>query len=291
MPELPEVQTTVNGLNRYVRGLVIKDVWTDYYSEFHVGKPNIKDKKFFRKFRVAVIGKKILSASRRGKNVLIHLSGEQTILVHMKLTGSLLYGTYKKISNENKNKFIHVIFNLSNGKDLALSDLRKFAKVTLVDTDKLEKSPDLKNLGPEPLAPDFTWEKFKERLFKKPNGKIKRVLMDQTIIAGIGNIYSDEILWHISVHPLQKVEKIPPAKIKKMYGAMRKILRYSIKIGGDSESDYRNILGQRGRFKNKTRAYGREGEHCSKPNCRGIIKRIKIASRSAHFCPVHQKKY
>src|SRR3989344_7808624 len=124
MPELPEVQTTVNGLNRYVRGLVIKDVWTDYYSEFHVGKPNIKDKKFFRKFRVAVIGKKILSASRRGKNVLIHLSGGQTTLVHMKLTGSLLYGTYKKIPNY---RFIHVIFNLSNGKDLALSDLRKFA--------------------------------------------------------------------------------------------------------------------------------------------------------------------
>ena len=289
MPELPEVQTTVNGLNRYVRDLIIKDVWTDYYSEFHVGKPNIKDKKFFRKFRVAVIGKKILSASRRGKNVLIHLSSEQTILVHMKLTGSLLYGTYKKISNENKNKFIHIIFNLSNEKDLALSDLRKFAKVTLVDTDKLETDSDLKNLGPEPLEKKFTWQKFQERLLKKPNGKIKQVLMDQTIIAGIGNIYSDEMLWQADVHPLSPIKKIPAVNLKKMSVAMKKILKRSLKIGGDSESDYRNILGEKGNFQNETQAYGREGKKCSRKNCRGIIKRIKLGGRSVHFCPAHQK--
>ncbi|MEK7176206.1 MAG: DNA-formamidopyrimidine glycosylase [Patescibacteria group bacterium] len=283
MPELPEVQTTVNGLNRYVRGLIIKDVWTDYYSEFHLGKPNIKDREFFKKFRTAVIGAKILGASRRAKNILLQLSNGKTILIHMKMTGCLLYGTYKINS-----KFIHAIFSLSNGKELALSDLRKFAKVTLIKTNELETSSDLKNLGPEPLEKNFSWQKFQERLLKKSQGKIKPVLMDQTVIAGIGNIYSDEMLWHAGVHPLTVVKKIPPAKIKKMFAAMRKILRHSIKIGGDSESDYRNILGQRGRFQNETRAYGHEGESCSKLNCRGHIKRIKIAGRSAHFCPVHQ---
>ena len=284
MPELPEVQTTVNGLNQFVKGLTIKNVWTDYYSEFHLGRPNIKNREYFKKFRTAVIGAKILGARRRAKNILIRLSNGKTILIHMKLTGYLFYSDCQQ-----KNKFVHIIFFLSDGKCLALSDLRKFAKVTLMDTNKIESDSDLKNLGPEPLEKNFTCQKFQEQLLKKPNAKIKQVLMDQAIVAGIGNIYSDEILWATGIHPLQKVVSITPAKIKKMYSVMRKILRYSLSIGGDSESDYRNILGQRGNFQNKTHAYGHEGESCSKPKCRGIIKRIKIASRSAHFCPVHQK--
>ena len=285
MPELPEVQTTVNGLNQFVKGLTIKNVWTDYYSEFHLGRPNIKNREYFKKFRTAVIGAKILGARRRAKNILIRLSNGKTILIHMKLTGYLFYSDCQQ-----KNKFVHVIFSLSDGKCLALSDLRKFAKVTLMDTNKIESDSDLKNLGPEPLEKNFTCQKFQEQLLKKPNAKIKQVLMDQAIVAGIGNIYSDEILWATGIHPLQKVASITPAKIKKMYSVMRKILRYSLSIGGDSESDYRNILGQRGNFQNKTRAYGHEGESCSKPKCRGIIKRIKIASRSAHFCPIHQNQ-
>ena len=285
MPELPEVQTTVNGLNQFVKGLTIKNVWTDYYSEFHLGRPNIKNREYFKKFRTAVIGAKILGAHRRAKNILIRLSNGKTILIHMKLTGYLFYSDCQQ-----KNKFVHVIFSLSDGKCLALSDLRKFAKVILIDTNKIETDSDLKNLGPEPLEKNFTCQKFQEQLLKKPNAKIKQVLMDQTIVAGIGNIYSDEILWATGIHPLQKVASITPAKIKKMYSVMRKILRYSLSIGGDSESDYRNILDQRGNFQNKTRAYGHEGESCSKPKCRGIIKRIKIASRSAHFCPIHQNQ-
>ena len=286
MPELPEVQTTVNGLNRFVKELTIKNVWTDYYSEFHLGRPNIKNREYFKKFRTAVIGAKILGAHRRAKNILIRLSNGKTILIHMKLTGYLFYGDCQQ-----KNKFVHVIFSLSDGKCLALSDLRKFAKVILIDTNKIETDSDLKNLGPEPLEKNFTCQKFQEQLLKKPNAKIKQVLMDQAIVAGIGNIYSDEILWATGIHPLQKVASITPAKIKKMYSVMRKILRYSLSIGGDSESDYRNILGQRGNFQNKTRAYGHEGEGCSKPKCHGIIKRIKIASRSSHFCPIHQNHW
>ena len=283
MPELPEVQTTVDGLNRYARGLIIKDVWTDYYSKFHLGKPNIKDGKYFRKFRAAVMGAKILGAKRRAKNILLGLSNGKTILIHLKLTGSLLYKERSKAD-----KFIHMIFSLSNGKELALSDLRKFAKVTLANTAELGNMPDLKNLGPEPLEKNFTWQKFQKRLLKKPNGKIKQVLMDQTVIAGIGNIYSDEMLWHAGVHPLTLVKKIPPEKFKLLFSTMRKILVRSIKIGGDSESDYRNILGEKGNFQNETRVYGQEGEPCSKPKCRGLIKRLKLGGRSARFCGEHQ---
>jgi formamidopyrimidine-DNA glycosylase len=302
MPELPEVETTVRGLNKRVKNLTIKDVWTDSYSEFHQGKPNIKDRAFFKKFRRAVTGRKILGAARRAKNVLIHLNGGITILIHLKMTGHLLYGRYrfqkgKWEPTENgplkdpMNRFVHAVFTLSNSKSLALSDLRKFAKVTFEKTADLETAPDLKNLGPEPLDPGFNLKKFSERLGLKPNGKIKQVLMDQEILAGIGNIYSDEILWQADVQPLAKVKNIPLSKLKLMYAAMKKVLRRSIKIGGDSETDYRNVDGKIGGYQNITKAYGREGEKCSRPRCPGVIRRIKIGGRSAHFCPIHQIKY
>lgn len=319
MPELPEVQTTVDGLTKHVVGLTITDVWTDYYSEFHIGKPNIKDRVFFKKFRSTIRGRKIIGANRRGKNVLINLTGNQTILVHMKMTGHLLYGKYKKtskslpaVSKEPKsatqnarwfaeeagpirddpyNRFVHVIWMLSNGKHLALSDLRKFAKVTLTTTDKIENDSDLKNLGPEPLDKNFTGKTLAERLLCRPKGKIKQVLMDQNVIAGIGNIYADEILWASGIHPETTVKKIPVKKFAEMYENMKRLLRYSLSIGGSSESDYRDILGRPGNFQNKTMVYGHEGETCQKTGCRGIIKRIKIGGRSAHFCTVHQIEF
>jgi formamidopyrimidine-DNA glycosylase len=299
MPELPEVETTVRGLNENVKNLVIKDVWTDYFSEFHIGKPNIKNRTYFKKFHEAVSGARILGAARRAKNVLIHLSNGKTILVHMKMTGHLLYGEYEKIDKNWKpkeegplkdpfNRFIHVVFTLGNGKHLVLSDLRKFAKITLIDTKNLEKDPDLSDLGPEPLSENFSEKIFTERLSLRPKGKIKQVLMDQTVIAGIGNIYSDEILFAAGVHPLTEVTSIPKKNLRLAYQAMKKILRYSLAIGGSSESDYRNIFGQPGNFQNKTKAYGHEGERCSKRGCGGKIVRIKIGGRSASFCPKHQ---
>src|SRR3989344_4741272 len=146
MPELPEVQTTVSGLNRTVVGLKILDVWTNYNSPFHANKDNIKNPKFFREFKKKTIGQKILKAERRAKNILIHLSSNQTILIHMKMTGHLLYGQYKHDKKNDKwapsvngplgdsfNSFIRLVFSLSNGKHLALSDMRRFAKATTID--------------------------------------------------------------------------------------------------------------------------------------------------------------
>jgi formamidopyrimidine-DNA glycosylase len=147
---------------------------------------------------------------------------------------------------------------------------------------------DLEKLGPEPLEKSFTYEIFKERLHKKPNGKIKTVLMDQEIISGIGNIYSDEALWASSIHPLQKVKDISEAQLKLLFKNIIKILTESIKVGGDSMSDYRNPLGGKGGYQNIHKAYGQEGKKCQKKDG-GIIKRIKVGGRSACFCPVHQK--
>lgn len=285
MPELPEVQTTVNGLNRTVKGRKIIDVWTDYKSAHKMHKGSVKNPKFFSDFKKQIKGQKILKAERRGKNILINLSGNKTILVHMKMTGYFFYNPPKDAP------FVHLDLTLDSQKHLAFSDMRKFAKITLIPTDKLDESLHVLHLGPEPLDKKFTFEIFKEGLLKKPKGKIKTVLMDQEIIVGIGNIYSDEILWRVSVHPLSIVQAIPEKNLKKMFKAVKETLKKGIDFGGDSMSDYRNINGEKGKFQDYHRAYQRTGLKCLKPRCKGIIKRMVVGARSAHFCPVHQKLF
>ena len=311
MPELPEVHTTVTGLQIVLQGLKVIDVWTSYNSSFHAGKENIKNPIYFRKFKKNIVGQKITGTSRRGKNVLIHLKNGFTILVHMKMTGHLLYGRYskRKIKSEKgkvkeewtpaengplqdpKNRWIRFVVTLSNGKHLAFSDLRKFGKITLIETKKLYESDDLKNLGHEPLEKNFKFLNFKEVLFKRPNGRIKTVLMNQNLISGIGNIYSDEILWEAGVHPESKPQSIPNAQFQKMFKVMKKTLSRGIDFGGDSTSDYRNIFGKPGKFHHTHQAYRRSGERCRNHGCKGIIHRKKIGGRSGHFCQKHQKLF
>lgn len=305
MPELPEVQTTVDGIKKVAQNLTITDVWTDYRSPFHSQKDNIKNPLFFEKFKSQVIGTKITVSSRRAKNVLIHLSNDKTILIHMKMTGHIMYGKYRIDTTKAKdpwtpvedntplsdpfNRFIHLVLTLSNGCQLVLSDMRKFAKVTLLDTNRLEESADLKGVGPEPLDAQFTLSIFKERIKMRPNGKIKTVLMDQQLISGIGNIYSDEILWRAGVHPEETVQNIPEEKFKLMYKATQETLTKGIDFGGDSMSDYRNIHGERGKFQDHHQAYRRTHKPCEKRGCKGIITRKMISGRSAHFCNEHQQ--
>jgi formamidopyrimidine-DNA glycosylase len=336
MPELPEVQTTVNGLNSRISGLTIGDVWTDYGGSFHKGKDSIKDPTFFAKFKKEVIGAKIISVTRRAKNILIHVETESAgknksttkhksadnkkiILIHMKMTGHILYGRYildaKKAAKKQKdpwtpapdeaeafsdpfNRFIHFVMTLSNGQNVALSDMRKFAKVTLIDElptgDANEKeileSLHLANIGPEPLEKGFTYNIFKSRLQLRPNGRIKNVLMDQSIIAGVGNIYSDEALWRTGLHPEEPVKNIPDSLLKKLYLDTRQVLEKGIDFGGDSMSDYRNIDGERGKFQEQHNAYRKTGKKCTKPGCTGVILRKVVGGRSAHFCSVHQAR-
>ena len=289
MPELPEVEATVRDLNKKVLGRTFVDVWTDF-------KNTIKKPKSFKEFKNQIRGRKIRRVWRRGKNILLDLPGDKTLLIHQKLTGHLLLGEWKQnkgewqtkipgpLSEDPKNRFLHLIFWLDNGQMLALSDLRKFAKIELLDKETLEK--ELSSFGPEPLEKDFTFEKFKG-CFKNKKGKIKQILMDQTVIAGIGNIYSDEILWRAKIHPFKDVSKLTEEELKKIYQAMRETLEKSIELGGESISDFRRISGQRGYFDKARKVYRREGQKCS--HCGTIIKRVKLAGRSAHFCPKCQK--
>lgn len=281
MPELPEVETTVRGLRKTIVGLTIKNVWTDLKTKDSRKYDTVANPRYFLSFKKEIVNKKIKSVERQAKNILINLSNNKTILIHMKMTGHLLFN--------NKDKFVHVLFDLSDNNYLAFSDMRKFGKITLLDTKTAHDSKHLKNIGPEPLSKQFTIKNFKLQILKKPNGKIKTVLMDQTIIAGIGNIYSDEILWQAGIHPERKIKNIKEIKFKKIFKAMQRILIKSIKAGGDSMSDYINISGKKGKFQFFHQAYQRTGEKCRKNGCKGFIKRKMINSRSAHFCSVHQK--
>lgn len=277
MPELPEVQTIVSDLERVLPNLKIKDVWSDW-------KKIIKQPKSFDEFRKKLIGKKIIKIRRKGKNILIDLSGDETLLIHQKMTGHILYGPLR---DDPYNQYIHLLINLSNGYSLALSDLRKFAKVLIWPTNKLDELEDLKKIGPEPLDKNFTFEKFKE-IFAGKKGKIKHFLMDQKNIAGIGNIYADEILWEAGAHPLREIQKISGAELKKIYEAIKKVLRKAIEAKGDSMSDYRRPSGEKGNYQNMQNAYRMTGQKCKKKDG-GVITRVKSGGRGTHFCPVHQK--
>lgn len=284
MPELPEVETTVRDLKTKVQGRTFINCWTDF-------SKIIKKPKDFNQFKKEIKGKKIKKLWRRGKNILFELSDNKTLLIHQKLTGHLLIGNWKLHKGkwqslktgplqEKINSYIHLIFWLSRNLMLALSDLRKFAKVELLNEESLKK--ELSSLGLEPLEKSFTFRKFQE-ILKGKRGKIKQVLMDQTVIAGIGNIYSDEILFKAKIHPFKDVSKISATELKNIYQAMQRILKKAIEVKGESISDYRTISGEKGGFDPLRKVYRREGEKC--PRCGTIIRRTKLAGRSAHFCP------
>jgi formamidopyrimidine-DNA glycosylase len=286
MPELPEVQTTVAGLNRFIPGLVINDVWTEYNSPYFYGSNTIKDPEYFKYFKKTIIGSRITGVSRRGKNILIELSNGYIILIHMKMTGHVMYGDFNR--KDPYNRHIRLIFYLSNGKTMELCDSRKFAKVTLLKTTSLLETEHLKDIGPEPLEKKFTFESFNNQINKQLNKKVKLVLMDQSIIAGIGNIYADESLWRAGIHPEKLVGEISIKQRKILYTAIQKTLSCGIDFGGDSMSDYRNIHGEREKFQEQHMAYRKTGSTCLKKGCGGKIVRIVVGGRGTHYCNAHQ---
>lgn len=290
MPELPEVQTTTNGLKEKVLLRAFFDIWTDW--EKIVKMPNK-----FKLFKKQIKNKKIIKIYRRAKNIIFNLSDGISLLIHLKMTGHLLFGSWKKIDNkwipveENSplndpyNRFLHFIFFLDNNKMLALSDVRKFAKIELWQTEELEK--ELEKLGPEPLDKNFTFESFKN-CFNKKRGKIKQIIMKPEVIAGIGNIYASEILWRAKVNPEKLVQNLNNNELNKIYKVMRKILQIAINLGGESFSDYRKIDGTKGDFDKKRMVYKRENETCKHCKKTKIIRK-KIAGRSTFYCPFCQK--
>ncbi len=290
MPELPEVETIVRELRKKIVGLKITDAWVDW-------SKTVKQAGGVVNFKKQVKGKKILSIRRRAKYIIMDIEGKKTLFIHQKISGHLLYGKWKMengkwqsvikgpLKKDRQNGYIRFVLMLNNGYQLALSDLRRFGKVILVDDDKVKDLKEISGLGPEPLEIDL--KEFR-KLFEKKKGRIKQVLMDPAFIAGIGNIYADEILWASGLHPLSRVENLEDKDIKKIFDFTVRILKKAIKYRGSSIDDYRVPSGEKGRFQNIQNAYQKTGEKCKKKDG-GTIERLKLGGRSAHFCPKHQR--
>lgn len=219
---------------------------------------------------------KVTGVRRRAKILMIDLADGSSLIFHLKLTGQLLL-------NSEPGKYTRAVFKFTDGTNLVFNNVRKFGWWKRVkDTSEIEK-----DFGPEPLAEDFTLKKFKEMLSKRAKAKIKPLLMNQQFMAGIGNIYSDEILFASGVRPTRRVKTLKEKEIKRIFQKMKEILKEAIRYQGSSVEYYVDAHGQKGRYVKYHQVYGREGKPCKK--CGAIIKRIKIASRSAHFCPRCQK--
>jgi formamidopyrimidine-DNA glycosylase len=287
MPELPEVQTIVEDLNKKIRGDTIIGFWSDWKKTVRMPTP---------KFEKEIKGKKILSASRIGKNIFINLSGGKTIYIHLKMTGHLLVkhvtcNTKHKTGDKNYfddkvNQYIHHIFYLKSGRTLEFSDVRKFGKIVLTDTDEIGNIAEIKSLGIDAMNKRLTFENLDEILDKKPT-KIKLLLMDQSKIAGIGNIYASEMLFEAGILPTRPAKNVSRTERKKLFLAIKKVLEKAIKLRGTSDSDYRDTSGAPGRFQEVLKIYRRTGKKCRK--CGTIVQRIKLGQRGTFFCPICQK--
>lgn len=277
MPELPEVETVVEGLRKTVLGLTIERVLLNAPpSTIVVGKSFGR-----RSFPAVLKGRKILSVDRRGKNILMALSGDVTLWVHLKMTGHFFYLDRSKP----RDKHDLVIFDLDGpGHDCAamnlrFNDYRRFGRLRLYANNELWMQEGLRDLGPEPLqiaGADFV------RLCKSTHRMIKPALLDQTFIAGLGNIYADESLYASRIHPKRLTSTLSPKKLIELHGHIQRLLRLAIRKMGTSVDTFSGINGQPGQFQKYLQVYANEGNPC--PRCGKPIVREKIGSRSAHYC-------
>lgn len=271
MPELPEVETIKRQLNSRLKGKKISRV--DVFLPKFVKYP-------LEKFKEIVEGSKIKKVSRRAKLIIIELDSGYFLIIHLKLTGQLIY-------NGEKSKHTHLIYYFSDDGCLIHNDLRQFGFVKVIPKKEIDDFLAKEKLGPEPLEKSFTLKLFSELLKRRKGGKIKQVLMDQKFVSGIGNLYSDEILFFAGVLPTRKVSSLNKEEIKKIYQGIKKILPLAIKRRGSSPDSYLDAEGKKGSYLSLVKVYQREGKPCLK--CGAKIQRLKMAGRSAHYCPECQK--
>ena len=288
MPELPEVEVVRRSLNKYITGLKIDKICIlDRNLRFKIPK----------NFKKIAEGEKIISIIRRGKYLIIKLQNNKIILIHLGMTGKLLI----KKNNENSAigtsfyyeiKFIkkhnHFLVNFNNSIVLIYNDVRKFGFLKITSLAKLRYDPHISLLGPEPLGAHFNYKYLKFKC-KKSKKNIKNFLMDQKFVAGLGNIYVNEILYLSSVNPIKMTKNLTNKNFKKIIFYTKKTLNKAIRLGGASIRDFNSVSGKTGLYQENFAVYGRDGKSCKKRKCQGNIKRIYISNRSTFFCKKCQK--
>ncbi len=282
MPELPEVETIKLGLQKYFVGHKIEDV-------------EIKTPKIFTGSPRGVVGAKVKEIRRFAKVLSIDLSNGSSLVIHIKLTGQLIYrgpnlaktpGLSNKVVGGVPGKHTHVIFKLDRGGFLYYNDVRRFGWIKVIKTSDVEKSGFIGKLGPEPFK-DLTLEKF-QTILSKSSRPIKVVLMDQEKIGGVGNIYANDALWLAKINPKKESKKLGNEEVKNLYDAIHKVLKEGIKYGGSSELAYVTPDGKEGEYQNHTLAYGHDGEPCNRCH-KAKFQKFFLSGRGTYICPVCQK--
>ncbi|GAF39638.1 formamidopyrimidine-DNA glycosylase [Agrilactobacillus composti DSM 18527 = JCM 14202] len=273
MPELPEVETVRKGLLALVQDKKIATVDV-YWSKIITNDT--------AKFQKALQGKVIKTIDRRGKYLLFRFSDNLTMVSHLRMEGKYHLDTAATPID----KHTHVVFNFTDGTQLRYADVRKFGRMTLGLTGFEQSLSGIAALGPEPLSKAFTITGFTQAL-KKHHKNIKAVLLDQHTVAGLGNIYCDEVLWLCKIHPLQPADTLTADEIKALHAAIQTELRTAIAAGGTTIRSYVDASGQQGHFQLQLHVYGREGQPCER--CGTIIEKFKVAGRGTHICPKEQQ--
>jgi formamidopyrimidine-DNA glycosylase len=300
MPELPEVEYTARQLRAHIVGATIRDV--DAFWKRTIGHPELED------FLAEVAGSTIEGIRRRGKLLLIDLSGELLLTIHRRMTGNFLllpsgweidtslreidpaawstrgptfYAvSVSETSYSRELQYCRVCFNFTDGRRLLYTDPRKFGRIELWSRNREEEA--LAGLGPEPLDELFTVEALEKGLAGR-HTVIKSVLLDQRVVAGVGNIYADEALFCAGIHPLRRSDTLNPDELRALHQGIVAVLTLGIEHGGTSFNDYRDLWGEAGDNYNHVHVYHQEGKPCER--CGSTIERIVVAQRSTHFCP------
>jgi len=288
MPELPEVETVRIGLNLLIVDRCVQSVSFDWPKSFPNADTDVK------RF---LVGAHITTIARRAKILLIELDTHYTLVIHLKMTGQLVFRSSTEqfgaghpndsLIGELPDSSTRVTLGFKDGSKLFFNDQRKFGWMRLLPTPEVAKLDFFQKVGPEPLADDFTARDFASRLLRRKASGVKAVLLDQTVVAGIGNIYADESLWGAKIHPETKVQAISTARLASLYKALRAVLRLSIEKGGSTDRNYVDAKGKRGSYLAFANVFRREGQPC--PRCGTTIVKLRVAGRGTHICPHCQK--
>ena len=283
MPELPEVETVRRGLESLIIGKVIRQTAHDTPKSFPNSSPDVQ---------AFMYGASIIAVRRRAKVLLIDLSTDYTLVIHLKMTGQLVYVGETRFGaghpndslvNQLPDKSTRVTIMFDDNSQLFFNDQRKFGWMKLIPTVEVPNIDFMKKVGPEPLEADFTMKQFAERFTRRANTSIKAALLDQSVVAGIGNIYADESLWGAKIHPKRLVKTITKAEFDTLYTELRMVMNLAIEKGGSSNNTYVDAEGKRGSYMDFARVFRREGLEC--PRCHATIIKFKAAGRGTHICP------
>jgi len=273
MPELPEVETIVRCLRRHIVGLEVAAVRVPF-------RPVVRNRR--AAFLNGFVGRRVLGLRRRGKMIILDFSGGLTMIVHLKMTGQLLFGP----ARAPRDRHTHLVLAFrGSGMELRYHDVRKFGFIRGTMTSDAERAPELRGLGPEPLTMDLP--AFLHRL-KGRRGRLKSLLLNQKVIAGLGNIYADEVLFESRLDPRAEVTRLGPRRLQRLWSSIQHVLNEAIAYKGTTVRDFRDGEGLEGLFQNRLKVYGREGVPC--PRCGTAIKRIRVSGRGTHFCPRCQRR-